>query len=269
MAVQQPAVEELARSFARTASAAFQDQAESFRSLADDAWSGPTGCAAWTIHDLAGHIVGEAIWFPHLVRTVTEGAPPLPNELWEELKYLPGREIADRMSEAAQQLVPAVDGTTPEQLQQPVDLGFTAPLWQALWICMFEAVLHNWDGRAGREPGATIPTAWAQRLADSSVEFAPAFARHEAARDAAGRYLLDVGDGVGPITVSALDGEVTVERARMGNADVTIHVTADQYVRLLAGRLPLRAAMDKGEVTIDGDRTRAENLNRLFAGVGG
>jgi hypothetical protein len=177
--------------------------------------------------------------------------------------------MADRMAEAAQQLVPAVDGTTPEQLQQPVDLGFTVPLWQALWICMFEAVLHNWDGRAGREPGATIPTTWAQRLADSSVEFAPALAHREAVRDAAGRYLLDVGDGVGPITVSALDGEVTVERARKGNADVTIHVTADQYMRLLAGRLPLRAAIDKGEVTIDGDRTRAENLNRLFAGVGG
>ena len=89
------------------------------------------------------------------------------------------------------------------------------------------------------------------------------------ARDAAGRYLLDVGDGVGPITVIAIDGAVTVERAQGGNADVTMHVTADQYMRLLAGRLPLRSALDKGEVTVEGDRTRAENLNRLFAGVGG
>ena len=67
MAGQQPAVEDLARAFARTASAAFQDQAEFFRSLPDDAWSDPTGCAAWTMHDLAGHIVGEAIWFPRNV----------------------------------------------------------------------------------------------------------------------------------------------------------------------------------------------------------
>jgi uncharacterized protein (TIGR03083 family) len=269
MTGQQPAVEDLARAFARTASAAFQDQAAYFRSLPDDAWHDPTGCAAWTMHDLAGHIVGEAIWFPHLVRTVTAGAPPLPNELWGEIKHLPGREMAGRMSVAAQELVPAVDGATPAQLQQPVDLGFTVPLWQALWICMFEAVLHHWDGRAGREPGATIPTAWAQRLAGSSVEFAPSFARREAARDAAGRYLLDVGDGVGPITVTAMDGAVTVERAQGGNADVTMHVTADQYMRLLAGRLPLRSALDKGEVTVDGDRARAENLNRLFAGIGG
>jgi putative sterol carrier protein len=76
-------------------------------------------------------------------------------------------------------------------------------------------------------------------------------------------------DGVGPITVSALADEVTVERGRVGNTDVTLHVTADQYMRLLAGRLPLRAALDTDAVTVDGDRTRAENLNRLFAGVGG
>ena len=62
---------------------------------------------------------------------------------------------------------------------------------------------------------------------------------------------------------------VTVKRAQGGNADVTTHVTADQYIRLLAGRLPLRSALDRGEVTVDGDRARAENLNRLFAGVGG
>ena len=81
--------------------------------------------------------------------------------------------------------------------------------------------------------------------------------------------MLDVGDGVGPITVTAMDGAVTVERAQGGNADVTMHVTADQYMRLLAGRLPLRSALDRGEVTVNGDCARAENLNRLFAGVGG
>ena len=143
------------------------------------------------------------------------------------------------------------------------------PLWQALRVCLFEAVLHHWDGRAGRDPGATIPLAWAQEVAGYSLELALAFAHQDAAAQAAGRYLLEVGDGVAPITVTVAEGAVTIEHGRAGAADVTLHVTADQYIRLLAGRLPLRAALDTGVVTANGDRARAERLNRLFAGVGG
>ena len=90
MIEQQHTVEERARSFARTASAAFQDQAAYLGALPDEAWSDRTGCAAWTMHALAGHVVGEAIWFPHLVRMVTDGTPPLPTGIWEELKRLSG-----------------------------------------------------------------------------------------------------------------------------------------------------------------------------------
>jgi uncharacterized protein (TIGR03083 family) len=268
VAMQQPPVEALARSYARTASAAFRDQAAYFGSLPDDAWSDPTGCAQWTMHQLAGHIAGEAVWFPSLVRGVTEGAPPLPDELWEQLKRLPGRELAGRMTEAAQELVLAVEDATPDQLQQIVDLGFKVPLWQALYVCMFEAVLHNWDGRARREPGVTIPTDWAVDLASFMVEFGPGLAQGDAAREAAGRSLLQVGDGVGPITVTAQDGAVTIEHDQVGTPDTTIHLTADQYVRLLAGRLPIDSAIGRGEVTVAGDRARAESLNRIFAGVG-
>lgn len=268
MAVQQPPVEAQARSYARIASDAFQDQAEFFRSLPENAWNDPTGCSKWTMHDLAGHIVGEAIWFPHLVRTVTEGAAPLPNELWEDLKQLPGREIADRMSDGAKGLVPAVEGATPEHLQQEVDLGFKVPLWQAMYVCMLEAVIHNWDGRARREPGATIPAAWARELAGFSVEFAAMVANRDAAGEAAGRYLLQVSDGVGPITVTAAEGSVTVERGQAGTPDVTVHLTPDQYMRLVAGRLPLGPAIESGEVSVDGDSSRAAGLNRIFAGIG-
>jgi uncharacterized protein (TIGR03083 family) len=268
MTLQQDSVDTLARSFALTASAAFGDQAEYFRTLPEEAWSSPTGCAKWTMHDLAGHIAGEAIWFPNLVRSVTEDAPPLPDKLWEQLKRTPGKELADKMAEGAQGLRPAVDGATSEQLEQTVNLGFTAPLWQALYVCMFEAVLHNWDGRARRDPAATIPETWARELVASGDWFAPMLANKDAAEEAAGRYLLDVGNGVGPITVVASEGGVTFERGRVESPDLTANLTPDQYVRLLAGRLPLDKAIDIGEVTVDGDAAQALGLNRIFAGVG-
>jgi putative sterol carrier protein len=141
------------------------------------------------------------------------------------------------------------------------------PLWQGVYVGMIEAVYHNWDGRARREPNATIPTPWAQALATLSIETAAWLARQNEAQSAQGTYLLEVGDGVGPVTVSASEGTVRTGGGRQGTPDVTLHLTADQYVRLLAGRLPLRPAIESGEVTVEGDRGRAEGLNRIFAGI--
>lgn len=269
MAVQEPPVKDLASSFARTARDAFMDQAEYFRSLPDDAWNGPTGCSEWTMHDLAGHIVGEAVWFPNLVRGVTMGEQPLPPETWEELKQLSGPAIADRMAEAAGELVPAVEGATTEQLEQTVDFGpARLPLWQVLGVCLLEAVVHDWDARVGRDPGMTIPTPWVRELSSVLTSFVPMLAHGDALSGVQGRYLLQVGDGVGPIMVTADDDGVSAKPGQVGTPDVAVHLTADQFVRLLTGRLPLGPALDRGEVTVEGSRTRAEDLNRVFAGVG-
>ena len=65
--------QELARSWGHAASDAFHASAAYFRTLPDDAWSGPTGCADWNERVLAGHIVGEAVWFPNMVKSATAG----------------------------------------------------------------------------------------------------------------------------------------------------------------------------------------------------
>jgi hypothetical protein len=139
------------------------------------------------------------------------------------------------------------------------------PLGQATYVSMFEAVFHNWDARAGQQPGATIPTEWTLQLTMRAVEFVPFLTNRKGSAEAPGTYLLQVGDGVGPITVTASDGKVSVERGVEGKADVTIHLTADQYMRLLAGRLDL--SKESSDVAIEGDRARATGLNRIFQGI--
>ena len=266
MMSEQETLDQQARTFGRIAGQAWHDQAEYFRSLPEDAWNGPTGCARWTMHDLAGHSVGEAVWFLNLLRGVTLGEPPLPVSTWDELKRLPGRDMADHLMEAGRSLPPTVEGASADQLEQTVDMAFSVmPLWRAVGINMLEAVFHNWDARVGRAPDATIPIEWAQQLAAFATDFAPFVARHDV--DAAGRYLLRVGDGVGPVTLTADDGRVVLERDESGTPDVTLRLTADQYVRLLAGRLPLDAAIDDGRVSLQGSRERAVALNRIFAGI--
>jgi uncharacterized protein (TIGR03083 family) len=269
MTGEQPPIEVLARANASTAAEAYADLARYLRALPAEAWGERSGCSAWTIRDLARHVVGEAVWFPVLVRGVTRGERPLPDAVYEALKTLPGAELADRMEQAARDIPPAVAEATPAQLRQNVDVGWTTlPLWQATALPVMEAVYHHWDARAGREPEATIPTSWAVALAELLVEFAPLLAHQDGAFAAPGRYLFQVGDGVGAVTISVQDGQVRVERGVPGTPDVTLHLSADRYARLLAGRLDLARALDRGEVQLAGERGRALALTRIFAGIG-
>ena len=269
MAGDQPPIEAVAHARAATAAEAYADLARYLRALPAQDWGARTGCSAWTMRDLAGHVVGEAVWFPILVRGVTRGERPLPDAVYEALKMLPAAELADRMERAARDIPPAVAEATPAQLHQSVEVGWTSlPLWQATALPVIEAVYHHWDARAGREPEAAIPTSWAVALAELLVEFAPLIAHQDGALAAPGRYLFQVGDGVGAMTITVQEGHVTVEHGARGTPDVTLHLSADRYVRLLAGRLDLARALDRGEAQLEGERGRALELTRIFAGIG-
>jgi hypothetical protein len=154
-------------------------------------------------------------------------------------------------------------------MQETVDVGWTTlPLWRATALPVMEAVYHHWDARAAREPEAAIPTSWAVALAEMLVEFAPLIAHPDGALAAPGRYLFQVGDGAGAMTVAVQEGQVRVERGALGPPDVTLHLSADRYARLLAGRLDLARALDRGKVQLEGERGRALELTRIFAGIG-
>jgi len=47
---------------------------------------------------------------------------------------------------------------------------------------------------------------------------------------------------------------------------VTLYLSSDQYLRLLAGRLPLDSEEGR-EIRIEGERGRAAGLNRIFGGI--
>lgn len=268
MSDQPPPIDELARTYARTAGEGFKDAAQYLASLPEHEWNGPTACTRWTVHDLAGHIVGEAVWFPNLARGVTEGEPPLPNDLYEAMKTWPPDRLVDALTDAADQIWTTIDAATTDQLHQPVDLGFTKmPLWRATCVSAGEATLHNWDARAPRQPGATIPAEWAVPVALGWTEAARFLVNRKGSAEASGTYLLRVADGIGPVTVHIHDGNVDMQRGNVGTPTVMLHLTADQYLRLLWGRFDIARAVARGELTVEGDPDRARGLNRVFQGV--
>jgi uncharacterized protein (TIGR03083 family) len=257
-----------AEGYVGTAREAFRQSASLFRSLSGDDWEAPTGCAHWTMHHLAGHIVGEAVYFAHLVPQSAENEPALPDDLWGQLSALPGEGIAERIERAADELVRNVERVSDEGLGQPADLGFiTLPLYRALFMSLFEGVIHDWDTRARRGPDAHLHTDWAVQIAGGLAPMAGGLAHRDALSGAAGTYVLEVADGVGRVTIRITTDGASIESGGNGNPDVTLALNADGYVRLITGRYPLAAAIDRGEVKVDGDRARAEGLNRVFAGV--
>jgi hypothetical protein len=204
--------EERARHWARTAAEAFSDSAAYLAPLPETAWDGPTGAEKWNMRVLAGHIAGEAVWFPNLILVAVRGDLPVPAERYEEIKGLDPKEIATVIASAASQLEPAVVEATPSHLETPLDLGWREmPLWSAVAVSMFEAVFHNWDARARREPAPTIPTAWAVALAEPVTDAATEFVHRGKLPGADGVFLMQVGDGIGPVTVSIAAGQITVE----------------------------------------------------------
>ena len=157
--------ESLARRYAQTARDAYDDAAVTLRALPEDEWSGPTGCAGWDVRTLAGHIVGEAVWFANLTRGVTTGEAALPDALYESLKALPPHDLADRLQEAAEAILTAIVAASSAQLQAEVDLGWTQmPLWQATYVAAEEGVYHGWDLYVGAIPPPSFPRRGRRRL---------------------------------------------------------------------------------------------------------
>jgi uncharacterized protein (TIGR03086 family) len=260
--------EELGRAWGYLASDAFRASATYFRGLPDDAWDGPTGCAEWDERTLSGHLLGEAVWFPNTLRGVVAGEPPHPAALYDEMKSWSTDRQANRLDDAADEVRAAIDIAFPEHTLDLVDIGWTTvPLWQATGVMLMEAVYHNWDTRAGRDPKSTIPTPWAVELAKGITFSAPLIAHHNAVVGVSCRYHLQIGDGAEPITIVAEQGELSVDSGRHGTPDVVLYLTADQAVRLVAGRFPPVDAVERGEVRAEGDRGRIADLQRIFGGI--
>jgi len=262
-------IETTARAYARTAAEAYGDAAATLRAIPETEWSGSTGCAAWDVRTLAGHIVGEAVWFANLTRGVTRHESPLPASLYESLKTLPPAELTNRLQQAADAIPTGIEAAAPADLEE-VDLGWIRmPLWRATFVAMEEGIYHDWDLHVGHDPEAAIPTPWARALAPGMVFFAPLIASSDGTSASPGRYLLHIGDGVGFMTLTAESGHLTLTSGVSGTPDVTVSLTIDQYVRLIAGRLPLQHALQDGSVTIEGERDTFLGLAGIFRGIGG
>jgi hypothetical protein len=173
-----------------------------------------------------------------------------------------------RLREAAGEFPYALGDASPGALDRKVDLGWDKiPIWQATQIGAMEGVFHGYDARAVLQPESIIPTPWAVQVDPGLVDIAPFLAHRKGIDSSSGTYVLRIGDGIGPVTVTVYDGRLSVQRGEAGTPDVTVQLTAEQFGRLLTGRLKIGSTKPRDQVTVEGDRDRALDLNRIFAGI--
>jgi uncharacterized protein (TIGR03083 family) len=217
---------------AEVACRGFVATAELWRDFAEQDWARPSGCAKWDQHALAGHIIGEALWFANLAGGVVKGDPPLSEGIYEDLKSLPHVQMADRTETAGREIEELFRAASTHQLNVSVDLGWEKqPLGQAVSTAALEASLHNWDCRVGFDSEAAIPSDVATLLVPTLTRMVSMIAKPIGS----GRYDLVV-DRFGPVSIQIESGAVHATLDPRPDPDATV-LTTDQYVRLLSGRL--------------------------------
>jgi len=75
------------------------------------------------------------------------------------------------------------------------------------------------------------------------------------------------GEGGGNWVVAIADGACTVSQGQVTKPDVSIGMTASDFVKMIAGELqPVRAFM-QGKLKLQGDMNLAMKLQEIFAGA--
>jgi uncharacterized protein (TIGR03083 family) len=239
-------------------------------------WAEPSVCGQWPLQRVVAHLGEEVEIGLARLKQNLDGAEPLSREqcqaIWDRFESLAPEPLYAAFRDQHEAYLAYLEALPAEHQQQRVRYyAGEVPLGEYLHWPLDELALHSWDIRAALDPTArllpdTVRTHLHYVLAtvDTVEQEVPADARTRLAGTAYA-FLL-----TGPVLralalVVEADKVTAADRAPDGAA-ATLRLSAEAFIRLCAGRLPLPAAEAAGEVTIEGDRGAAMGLNTLLVG---
>ncbi len=258
---------------AKCAAAATEAFVQRLRALSRSEWSGPSGCGDWSINQLVLHRLRSSEYFAETARkaivgtAVTDGdhAPESPHS---DETASQNDDTLERLLHSAAALVSSIRAADEGHLRSRVIVSFGSfPTWVITTLELTEAVLHDWDVRSVQDSSSVVRREWADACVRSMLDWIPAMARGDAGRTATGRYVFSLTDGIGPITLDLVGGTGAARWGAEPDADLTLVLTSDQYLRFLYGRLDLPLAVHTGAITIKGEKERVEPLDAVFIGI--
>ena len=238
------------------------------------AWDAPSACRGWAVRDVAAHLTQGAERAVVVVRHALDGTPapelsPVDRAARaRELRALSGPALAARFPRDVDAVFTLLEGAS----EQALDTTVTVPagphtLLQFATQRLSEAALHHWDVRAPTDPRATLRPEAAALFVDYLMGRMARMAHVEAPaqRDLTYRFDLE-GPGGGAVTLTIRNGAATATRGAPAEAECTVTMPVEGWIRLVWGRLDLARALDAGTVRVAGDRERALELPGIFPG---
>jgi uncharacterized protein (TIGR03083 family) len=245
----------------------------SLQALPPGAWSQPSVCQRWAVHDVVGHLIlGAELYTNAVMRGLQGDTTPL--EGWPaagSVNAASAAPLLDQLSVARRQdlgadLLPTFHATTAKL--QRVLAGVSPPAWETVCyhpagllpvhffviLRLTEVVMHGWDIRSRFEPAATLaPESLPAFLDVLTAAIGWAFGpdvppanpvRYRFALTGTYARCLDI--------VVSREG-VHLEASSADHADVLYSCSPETFVFVMYGRLTLTDAMAQGRLQVDGD----------------
>ena len=260
--------------------------------LPPNAWTRPSACERWDVRDVVGHLISVAELYANGLSRGLQGdvSPPagLPpagagtgaslNEFIAQSALARrerlGEQVLSVYDAADDQLKRLLAGLSPEDRAKPCyHPGGVIPAQHFIDLWLKELAVHEWDIRSRLEPNAPLSPASLPAImttiADSIASGSIPWAFWPGPRLAAPiRYRFVVTGPVPYRTTLVVAGDrVDIEEAGNASVDVTFHCDTETFVLLLYGRLTLAAALDRGRVVVEGDRSLATACSQWFKGI--
>jgi uncharacterized protein (TIGR03083 family) len=210
----------------------------------DEALAGPSAATEWDIAQVLSHLGSGAEIMTTTVQLALAGKPPAAGDfnqtVWARWDSSSRREQADGFLEWNEKLIALYESLTEDQLETlRIELGYLpAPVDVATVARMrlSEFTLHSWDIRSVLDQGATlaaeaVPELLAERTIDLSWISKPAELDGKSA-------VLKVitTEPATELTLNLAD-PVSVEDSSTGEADGTLTLPGETWLRLISGRL--------------------------------
>jgi uncharacterized protein (TIGR03083 family) len=244
--------------------------AELVAKFSDTDLAGPSGASEWDIAQVLSHLGSGAEIMTATVRSALDGTPAPEGDfnqtVWDRWNAASRREQADgflEKNEALTALWESLDPTQREDLR--ITLGYLpepADVATVGRMRLNEFTLHSWDVRVGLDNAATLSPEAVPHLLGSAGDLLAWITKPAALNGNHSVIQVSLTDPATELTLH-LNDPVSIDQASASNADGTLTLPAEAWLRLLSGRLS--AGHTPSSVKTTG-ATDLDTLRQVFAG---
>jgi uncharacterized protein (TIGR03083 family) len=246
----------------------FDDLAGQVSGLTDAQLAGPTGAAEWDVSQVLSHLGSGAEIGQHSLQAALEGKPnpgqDLNTTVWARYDAASARERLEWFLAANEALIQTYESFSEETREGlKIDMGFLpfpVDVATAGSFRLMEFSLHSWDVRVGSDLAAAVAPEATPQLLGVAGDLAGFLGKPDALDGLSAVVAVTTTDPGQEFTLS-LGEKVTVSAGAPGQADGTLALPAEAWLRLLTGRL-------KPQYTPDGITTTGpvslDLLRRVF-----